>query len=79
MSCPYRDILGRVGTGAHSYRVFDFAIVDILLTILGAYLIQRFLLPTFSFALVLLGLFLLGIVLHRLFCVRTTVDKILFP
>jgi len=46
-----------VGTGAHSYRVFDFA----------AYLIQRFLLPTFSFALVLLGLFLLGIVLHRLF------------
>jgi len=79
MSCPYRDLFGRVGTGAHSYRIFDFAIVDILFTILGAYLIQRFLLPQFSFALVLLGLFLLGIVLHRLFCVRTTVDRILFP
>ena len=23
--------------------------------------------------------FILGIILHRLFCVRTTVDKILFP
>jgi hypothetical protein len=25
------------------------------------------------------GLFILGIILHRLFCVRTTVDKLLFP
>ena len=24
-------------------------------------------------------LFLLGIILHRLFCVRTTIDKLLFP
>jgi hypothetical protein len=25
------------------------------------------------------ALFLLGIVMHRLFCVRTTVDRVLFP
>jgi hypothetical protein len=25
------------------------------------------------------GGFLLGIVLHRLFCVRTTIDRLLFP
>jgi hypothetical protein len=26
-----------------------------------------------------LVLFILGIIFHRLFCVRTTVDKLLFP
>jgi len=26
-----------------------------------------------------IGIFLLGIIVHRFFCVRTTVDKLLFP
>jgi len=32
-----------------------------------------------SFLYTAICLFILGIILHRLFCVRTTVDKILFP
>lgn len=72
----YKDIFGKPKEGLHSYRLFDIAIVDVLLTILLAFLISYFF--KYSFLIVLLILFLLGIVLHRLFCVRTTIDKLLF-
>jgi len=76
MSCPYSEVLGKVGEGVHSVRIFDVAVIDVLFTILAAYILQK------VFGGMLLGwlvlLFLLGIVLHRLFCVRTTVDKLLF-
>lgn len=74
--CPYRDILGKSGEGIHSYRIFDLAIMDILMTIIGAYLFSVITRYPFSYSLI--GLFILGIILHRLFCVRTTIDKWLF-
>lgn len=77
MLCPYRNIFGRVGEGAHSYRIFDIAIVDVLFTVLGAYLLHR--LFSVSFGMMVVSLFLIGIITHRLFCVRTTVDRVLFP
>jgi hypothetical protein len=77
MFCKYKDIFGKIGKGLHSYRVFNIAIVDVLMTILGAYYIH-FIFPNYSFNVVLLVLFLLGIALHRLFCVRTTIDKVIF-
>ena len=64
-----------LGKGIH-FHVGGFAIMDILFTVLGAvYLSYKF---KWSFVLTLLGLFLLGIILHRLFKVRTTVDRMLF-
>jgi hypothetical protein len=75
--CKYRNALGVPGTGAHSIRLGGFAIVDVVLTIVGAYIIAHF--AHTSFAWTAAGLFLLGIILHRLFCVRTTIDKLLFP
>jgi hypothetical protein len=42
-----------------------------------AYFISRF--AHTSFAWTTAGLFFLGIILHRLFCVRTTIDKLIFP
>lgn len=77
MSCPYRDVFGKVGQGVHAYRVFNIAIVDVVATILVAMLLHWWSkLDVF----VLLGiLFLLGILAHRAFCVRTTVDRWLFP
>jgi hypothetical protein len=77
MLCKYKDILGKVGKGIHSYRVFNIAIVDVLLTIIAAWIIH-FLIPKYHFLPVLLCLFIAGIILHRIFCVRTTVDKLLF-
>lgn len=75
--CKYKNLFGEVGKGVHSYRIFNIAVVDTLLTILGAYIIYLFF-PKYSFFYILLFLFILGILLHRLFCVRTTIDKFLF-
>ena len=77
MPCPYRDIFGKVGEGAHSYRVFDVAIVDVIFTVIGAAIIH-YLMPQYRFIVILTALFAAGIVLHHTFCVRTTVDKWLF-
>jgi hypothetical protein len=77
MFCPYKNIFGAPNTGAHSYRIFNLAIVDIIMTIIGAYIISYF--SKFSFYYTLAILFITGIILHRLFCVRTTIDKLLFP
>uniref|UniRef100_A0A6C0D3S9 Uncharacterized protein n=1 Tax=viral metagenome TaxID=1070528 RepID=A0A6C0D3S9_9ZZZZ len=72
-------MVGIPGKGIHSYRIFDIAIVDTVETILVALAIAYFTNNMKSFPYILGGLFFLGIVLHRLFCVRTTVDKFLFP
>jgi len=77
MYCKYSDIFGKVKTGIHSYRVFDIAIMDVILTFIGAFLLQL-LFPNINFFVILLMLFIIGIGLHRLFCVRTTIDKLLF-
>ena len=77
MLCKYQYIFGKPGKGIHSYRIFNLAILDILGTILGAYIIHWFL-PKYKFLWILLFLFILGILLHKLFCVRTTIDKWIF-
>jgi uncharacterized membrane protein len=75
--CKYKDALGVPGTGVHSFRFFGVAIADVIMTIIGGYLIAR----AFNISAIytIIALFLLGIFLHRLFCVRTTIDKALFP
>jgi hypothetical protein len=74
--CPFKSIFGEPNTGVHSYRIMDFAIVDIISTIILAYVIAIYF--NEEFYKVLIATFLLGIIMHRLFCVRTTIDKILF-
>jgi fatty acid desaturase len=73
MLCKYKDILGVPNKGIH-FHVFNIAIIDVLMTIVGAYIISYF----FNYWLVLIILFLLGILLHRIFCVKTTIDQIIF-
>lgn len=77
MLCKYNEIFGKVGKGIHSIRIFNIAIIDVLLTILGAYLIHLYI-PKSNFLMILLVAFVTGIVLHRLFCVKTTIDNFLF-
>ena len=76
MFCQYKDALGIPGQGVHRYRIFNIAIVDVILTIIGA-LLFSWILGT-NFWITLIVLFLLGIFLHKIFCVKTTVDKLLF-
>ena len=75
--CKYKNALGVPDTGIHSYRFMGVAIADVIMTLIGAYLISYFF--KLSFLRTSAFLFILGIILHRLFCVRTTVDKLLFP
>lgn len=74
--CKFKNILGEPKKGIHKYRFLSLAIVDVVFTILGGFLLAiifktKFLDTTIS-------LFLLGIILHRLFCVNTTIDNLLF-
>jgi hypothetical protein len=71
--CDFKNLFGEPGRGLHSIRVFDIAVVDVLATLLVGYLVSFF--WNLNFLLVCGLLFLLGIVLHRLLCVKTTVDK----
>lgn len=74
--CPYKNLFGKPNEGVHKYRIFDIAIIDLLLTIGAAYLISRY--YNQDFKIILAILILLGIIIHRLFCVKTTIDKLLF-
>ena len=75
--CKYKNSLGMPNKGVHSYRFMGLAIVDVSMTILVAILIAYFF--NLSYVGTCISLFVFGIILHRLFCVRTTIDKLLFP
>jgi len=77
MYCKYKDLFGKVNSGIHSYRIFNIAIMDVIFTFLGAFIIHLFI-PKYNYFIILLLLFILGIILHRIFCVRTTIDKLIF-
>jgi uncharacterized membrane protein len=72
----YKDALGVLGKGIHSYRIFNIAIADVIMTIIGAYILSLIFKTPFLYTLI--SLFVLGIILHKIFCVRTTIDKFLF-
>ena len=74
MSCKYADILGKPGTGVHSIRIFNIAIVDVLLTVLLAYFTKG----SFNFWIVLAVWFVIGIIVHKIFCVKTTIGTFIF-
>ena len=76
MSCIYKDSLGIPGQGFHTH-ILGVAILDVI----GSNLIAELLAYVFNWNiyLTMIAVFLTGIVLHRIFCVRTTLDKILFP
>jgi len=74
--CKYKNILGKPNKGIHSYRIFNIAIADVIMTFIASFLISYFF--NFPFFIILIILFILGIILHRIFCVKTTIDKLLF-
>ena len=73
MLCKYKNIFGEPRKGAHSYRIFDIAVVDVALTVLGAWLLSYSF--KWNFYITLASLFLFGIFCHWLFCVDTKVAR----
>ena len=76
MLCPYKDLLGVPGKGAHAHFM-GIAWRDTVATIIGGLIIA--LVFKFNVLHTIISLFIIGILAHRMFCVRTTVDEILFP
>ena len=75
--CQFKNMLGKPGEGVHSIRIANIAIVDVILTIIGAWILGK--LFNVKFWIMLIILFLSSIIIHRIFCVRTTIDKLFFP
>jgi hypothetical protein len=75
--CKYSELFGHPKTGLRKYRIFDIAILDTAVVIIIGYLISWYF--KWNLWYTLGGLFILGIFTHRIFCVRTGVDKLLFP
>ena len=78
--CKFKNILGIPAKGIH-FHVFNIAIIDVFFTFIGAWFITKILLKynyKVNYYIVLILLFLLGIILHKLFCVDTTINKLIF-
>lgn len=81
--CQYKNIFGAPNTGVHKYRVFGFAIVDVIATLVIAALMAKFI-PHIQgwnfwemFAFYSGLLILISIFIHMVFCVDTTLVKML--
>lgn len=75
--CEYSNLFGEPNTGVHSTRLFGIAIYDFVFTVIAVIILSW--LFGISFWCLLIIVLLLGVILHRMFCVRTAVDKWLFP
>ena len=75
--CEYKNLFGEPGTGIHKTRIMGVGLWDVVFTILGALIVAYA--TGWPVVYTILGTFATGIVVHRAFCVRTAVDKFLFP
>ena len=72
-------MLGEPNKGLRNkYRIMNISLIDVGATILLAKAIQYYIVPEMNIWIILLFLFVLGVLMHRLFSVKTTIDKFLF-
>lgn len=80
--CNYRDIFGKPNKGVHSYRIFNIAIVDTVLTLVAAMLINKYYFNKEFLDMNVLKIFLVLLIIsigvHKLFCVKTTLTNVVF-
>ena len=69
------NLIGVPGEGIHSYRIFNIAYMDVIIVLVAAILLAWAM--KWSYIKTIIGIFILGIVVHKVLCVGTTVDKAL--
>jgi len=74
--CPYKNLFGEPNTGLRKYRIFNISIIDTIIVIIFGYFFAKY--NNLDLKEILILLFTLGIILHNIFCVRTSIDKFLF-
>jgi hypothetical protein len=72
--CKYQNILGVAGKGVHSYRILDTPMFDYIGTILLAFIVTK--VTRVPLVITTILMFVLAILLHYLFCVKT--DSLVF-
>lgn len=70
--CKYANIAGEPGKGIHATRFLGVAIYDVIGTIVGAIIIS--LIFRWHIFYTILAAFLLGIIAHYIFCVKTALN-----
>jgi hypothetical protein len=75
-AAQYKDIFGKPGEGLHAVRVCDIAIVDVLFTLLASMLLSKLFNVQVMYMFIIL--ILLGIAMHAIFQVDTTINKLIF-
>ena len=73
--CKYNNSLGKPNEGIH-FHVFGIAIVDLFLTIVACYFLAKW--RKWNFYMVFFIAVIIAILLHRLFCVNSTINKLIF-
>lgn len=74
--CDLKNIFGKPKEGAHSIRLLNFAIVDVILTVLAGWIISMIFKVNMLWTVICL--FIIGILLHWYFCVDTTLNKFIY-
>lgn len=74
--CKYRDIFGKPNEGVHKHRIFGLAVVDLGMTIILAILIARW--KRWNILVVFTVLMILGLIMHKIFCVKTKLTTMIF-
>lgn len=74
--CKYKDLFGKPNEGLRKYRLFDIAILDTAIVIIIGILFSYF--TGYNVWVILAILFISGIIVHRLFCVKTGVHNKIF-
>ena len=75
--CKNKNIFGVPKKGVHNHYMFPIAIIDFIMTIMLSFVLSY--LCNISFLWTTVFMFILGIICHRIFCVKTEIDKLLFP
>ena len=78
--CKFKNMLGKPGKCIHSIRIFNIAIIDLILTLFLARFNQLFFYKLFPYPYLfwLWVTLFIGIIIHRIFCVNTTINVALF-
>lgn len=72
MLCQYKNMFGEPNKGLHSIRFMNLAVIDIALTIFVPLIISYYF--DIDFLCLFVIFFILGMVLHHIFCVDTTIN-----
>ena len=77
--CKFKDMFGKPNEGLHKYRFLGIAIIDFVLTIIIALLLTwLFGWRWQKFIFIFIALMVLAILLHKLFCVDTALNRDIF-